>query len=243
MYEFIELEFLKLKRSKIFLLTLIGAIFPSFLLFLSAKFGEFQEAISFQTFLNQVNMYTSLIFVVLLFTIIISYLFGREYNEHTLKTILTAPTSRGTFILSKYTMFLVWVLIITLLTSISAIIFGYLAGATGFSLDVVFNNFKELLYTNLLLFLTFSPLVFLSLIITNMIPAMIGGAVLTFTNMIIASTKYGIYFPWSAPYLIASGEIAQYTNNYMISYAIIILTFLIGAILSYTYFTKKDIPL
>lgn len=242
MYEFIELEFLKLKRSKIFLLTLIGAIFPSFLLFLSAKFGEF-GTITFQTFLSQVNMYTSLIFIILLFTIIISYLFGREYNEHTLKTILTAPTSRKTFLLSKYAMFLVWVLIITLLTSISAIIFGYLAGATGFSLDIVFNNFKELLYTNLLLFLTFFPLVFLSLIITNMIPAMIGGAILTFTNMIIASTKYGIYFPWSSPYLIASGEIAQYTTNYSISYTIIILTFLIGSMLSYAYFTKKDIPL
>ena len=90
MYNFIEIEFIKLKRSKIFILTLLGAIFPSFLLFLSAKFGEFTETITLETFLSQVNMYTSLIFVILLFTIIMSYLFGREYNEHTLKTILTA---------------------------------------------------------------------------------------------------------------------------------------------------------
>ncbi len=243
MYNFLELEFMKLKRSKIFLLTILGAIFPSFLLFLSAKFGEFQETISFQTFLSQVNMYMSLIFVILLFTIIISYLFGREYNEHTLKTILTAPTSRTSFILGKYLMFLVWVLIITAVTSISALMFGYLAGATGLTLNVFINSFTELIYTNILLFLSFSPVVFISLKITSMIPAMIGGALLTFTNMIIASSKYSIYFPWSAPYIIASGEILEYTNTYTTSYAIILVTFLVGLTLSYAYFTRKDIPL
>lgn len=243
MYNFIEIEFIKLKRSKIFILTLLGAIFPSFLLFLSAKFGEFTETITLETFLSHVNMYMSLIFVILLFTIIMSYLFGREYNEHTLKTILTAPTTRSTFIISKYTMFLVWILIITMITTLSAIVFGYLAGTTGFTINVILNSLKELIITNLLLFLTFTPLVFLSLKITNLVPAMIGGAILTFTNMIISSSKYGIYFPYSIPYLLTSGEIFEYTTNLTIPYIIIIATFIIGIIASYTYFTRNDIPL
>lgn len=185
----------------------------------------------------------SLIFVILLFTIIMSYLFGREYNEHTLKTILTAPTTRSTFIISKYTMFLVWILIITMITTLSAIVFGYLAGTTGFTINVILNSLKELIITNLLLFLTFTPLVFLSLKITNLVPAMIGGAILTFTNMIISSSKYGIYFPYSIPYLLTSGEIFEYTTNLTIPYIIIIATFIIGIIASYTYFTRNDIPL
>ncbi|RAP51321.1 MAG: bacitracin ABC transporter permease [Methanosphaera sp. rholeuAM270] len=243
MYNFIEIEFLKLKRSKILILTILGAIFPSFLLYLSAKFGEFTETISLETFMSHVNMYMSLIFAVLLFTIIMSYLFGREYNEHTLKTILTAPTSRKMFILSKYSMFLVWILMITIVTTISALAFGYLASTTQLTINVVIDSFTELLFTNLLLFLTFTPLVFVSLKITSLVPAMIGGAVLTFSNMIISSSKYGIYFPWSCPYLIASGEITQYTTNCTTSYMIILATFLIGLIVSYTYFTRKDIPL
>lgn len=243
MYNFIEIEFLKLKRSKIFLLTLMGAIFPSFLMFLSSKFGEFTETITLKTFLSHVNMYMSLIFVVLLLTIIMSYLFGREYNEHTLKTMLTAPTSRKMFLLSKYTMFIVWALIITLLTTISAVVFGLLAGTTACSMTVVIDSFKEILISNMLLLLTFTPLVFVTLKITNLVPAMIGGAILTFTNMIISSSKYGIYFPYSIPYLIASGEILEYTSNYTISYLIILLTFLVGLIVSYIYFTRNDIPI
>lgn len=243
MLNYIELEFLKLKRSRIFLLTLFGAMFPAFILFLTAEIGEFTETLQFRTFFTNVNMYMSLIFAILLFTIIISYLFGREYNEHTLKTILTAPTSRTTFIFSKYLMFLIWIVLVTIITSISAVFFGYLAGATGFSINIFLYSFKELLITNLLLFLTFSPLVFLSLLITNMIPAMIGGALLTFTNMIISSSRYSIYFPWSCPYMLASGEIAQYTSNTVISYIIIATTFMIGIILSYMYFKRRDIPL
>ncbi|RAP52379.1 MAG: bacitracin ABC transporter permease [Methanosphaera sp. rholeuAM130] len=243
MYNFIQIELMKLKRSKIFILTLLGAIFPSFLLFLSAKFGEFTETISLQTFLSLVNMYMSLIFAILLFTIIMSYLFGREYNEHTLKTILTAPTSRGMFILTKYAMFLLWILLITVITCISGVMFGYLAGTTGFGMNVVLDSFRELLFTNILLYLTFTPLVFITLIISNLVPAMIGGAVLTFTNMIVASSKYGIYFPWSCPYLISSGEILEYTTNYTASYVIIIVTFLAGLIISYAYFRRNDIPL
>ena len=243
MYNFLEIECLKLKRSKIFLLTLLGAIFPSFLLYLSAKFGEFTETITMETFLGQVNMYTSLIFIILLFTIIISYLFGREYTEHTLKTMITAPTSRKMFIISKYLMFLVWILLLTMITTTSAVIFGYMAGTTQITITAVFNSFKELLFTNLLLYLTFTPIVFITLIISNLVPAMIGGAVLTFTNMIIASSKYGIYFPWSCPYLIASGEILEYTSNITTSYLIILTTFIIGLMISYIYFTRKDIPL
>ena len=243
MYNFIEIEFLKLKRSKIFLLTLLGAAFPSFLLYLSAQFGEFAQTITMKTFLSQVNMYMSLIFVILLFTIIISYLFGREYNEHTLKTMLTAPTSRTMFLLSKYAMFLLWIIIISIVTTLSAVIFAFMAGTTAFSITVVIESFRQLLMTNMLLFLTFMPLIFITLKITNLVPAMIGGAILTFTNMIISSSIYGIYFPYSIPYLIASGEILEYTTNYTPSYIILMATFLLGLLLSYTYFTRSDVPI
>ena len=73
MYNFIEIEFLKLKRSKIFLLTLLGAIFPSFLLFLSSELCEFTETISMYSLLSEVNMYIHQILVVLLAKLLMSY--------------------------------------------------------------------------------------------------------------------------------------------------------------------------
>ena len=172
MFTFIEMEFLKLKRSKIFLLSLFGAILPPLLMFIAVT--SFDEGQTFEALFTNVNMYMSAMFAVLIFAIIISYLFGREYNEHTLKTMLTIPVSREKFLISKYVMFLVWIVILTVVTSISTLVFGFAAGLDGFSLRIFADGFTQLLYANVLLFLSFSPFVFVSLFITNMVPAMVG---------------------------------------------------------------------
>ena len=241
MLTFIEMEFLKLKRSNIFLLSIMGAILPPLLMFI-ATFA-FDETQTFEMLYSSVNMYMSALFAILLFAIMISYLFGREYNEHTLKTMLTIPVSRGKFLMSKYVMFLAWILILTVVTSMSTMVFGFVAGLEGFSIKIVVDSFLQLLFANVLLFLTFSPFVFVSLLITNMVPAMVGGAGLTLVNMLIYGQTWAPYVPWVCPYLIASGEIAEYSASVTVSYGIILATFVIGLVISYIYFTRTDVSL
>lgn len=241
MLTFIRMEFLKLKRSNIFLLSLLGAILPPLLMFIAVS--AFGEGNTFQILFTNVNMYMSALFAVLLFAIMISYLFGREYNEHTLKTMLTIPVSRGKFLASKYVMFLVWIVILTVVTTLSTLVFGFIAGLGGFSINLLIASFGELLFANILLFLTFSPFVFLSLFITNMVPAMVGGAGLTLVNLMIYGQTWAPYVPWVCPYLISSGEIAQYSTSATVSYGIILATFVIGLMISYIYFVKTDVSL
>ena len=235
------MEFLKFKRSNIFLLSLIGAVIPPLLMYIAVV--AFDEGHTFELLFTNVNMYMSALFAVMLFSIMISYLFGREYNEHTLKTMLTIPISRGKFLASKYVMFLVWILILTAVTSLSTLVFGFAAGLEGFSIKLFFASFGQLLFANVLLFLTFSPFVFISLFITNMVPAMVGGAGLTLVNMLIYGQTWAPYVPWVCPYLIASGEIAEYSTSITVSYGVILLTFIIGLVISYIYFTKTDVAL
>ena len=241
MLTFIEMEFLKLKRSNIFLLSLIGAILPPLLMFIAVF--AFDEGHTFELLFSNVNMYMLALFAILLYAIMISYLFGREYNEHTLKTMLTIPVSRGKFLLSKYVMFLVWILILTVVTTLSTMVLGFVAGLDGFSLKLFIDSFAQLLFANVLLFLTFSPFVFISLFITNMVPAMVGGAGLALVNMMIYGQTWAPYVPWVCPYLIASGEIAEYSSSITLSYAVILATFAIGLVISYIYFTKTDVSL
>nr|WP_295001234.1 ABC transporter permease [uncultured Methanobrevibacter sp.] len=241
MFTFIEMEFLKLKRSKIFLLSLLGAVLPPLLMFIAVT--SFDEGQTFEALFTNVNMYMSAMFAVLIFAIIISYLFGREYNEHTLKTMLTIPVSREKFLASKYIMFLVWIVILTVVTSISTLAFGFAAGLDGFSLKIFADGFAQLLYANVLLFLSFSPFVFVSLFITNMVPAMIGGAGLALVNLMVYGQNWAPFVPWVCPYLIASGEIAEYSTSITVSYGVILTTFVIGLVISYIYFTKTDVSI
>lgn len=241
MFTFIEMEFLKLKRSKIFLLSLLGAVLPPLLMFIAVT--SFDEGQTFEALFTNVNMYMSAMFAVLIFAIIISYLFGREYNEHTLKTMLTIPVSRKKFLASKYIMFLVWIVILTVVTSISTLAFGFAAGLDGFSLKIFADGFAQLLYANVLLFLSFSPFVFISLFITNMVPAMISGAGLALVNLMVYGQNWAPFVPWVCPYLIASGEIAEYSTSITVSYGVILATFVIGLVISYIYFTKTDVSI
>lgn len=241
MFTFIEMEFLKLKRSRIFLLSLLGAVLPPLLMFIAVT--SFDEGQTFEALFTNVNMYMSAMFAVLIFAIIISYLFGREYNEHTLKTMLTIPVSREKFLASKYIMFLVWIVILTVVTSISTLAFGFAAGLEGFSIKIFAEGFAQLLYANVLLFLSFSPFVFVSLFITNMVPAMVGGAGLALVNLMVYGQNWAPFVPWVCPYLIASGEIAEYTTSITVSYGVILATFVIGLVISYIYFTKTDVSI
>ena len=140
-------------------------------------------------------------------------------------------------------MFLVWIIILTVVTSLSTAVFGFIAGLGGFSINLLITSFAQLLFANILLFLTFSPFVFLSLFITNMVPAMVGGATLTLVNLMIYGQTWAPYVPWVCPYLISSGEIAQYSTSITVSYGIILATFVIGLAISYIYFVKTDVSL
>ena len=220
---------------------MLGAVLPPLLMFIAVT--SFDEGQTFEALFTNVNMYMSAMFAVLIFAIIISYLFGREYNEHTLKTMLTIPVSREKFLASKYIMFLVWIVILTVVTSISTLAFGFAAGLDGFSLKIFADGFAQLLYANVLLFLSFSPFVFVSLFITNMVPAMIGGAGLALVNLMVYGQNWAPFVPWVCPYLIASGEIAEYSTSITVSYGVILATFVIGLVISYIYFTKTDVSI
>ena len=110
MLTFIKTEFLKLKHSKIFLLTVLGALSIPSLLYIGLLTGEHA---TFQGILDYCATYACSLFYIIIFTIIIAYIFGREYTEHTLKTILTTPLSKTKLLIGKYLMFFIWAFIIT----------------------------------------------------------------------------------------------------------------------------------
>lgn len=241
MFNFMYTEFLKLKNSKIFLLTILGAISPALLMFLANMAEEFE--FTYKKLFEVNTEYMIGLFAVLLCAIIISYLIGREYNEHTLKLIISAPVSKSKYLLGKYLMFLVWVLILMFISGVSAFLFGVVGGAKGFSLNVVFDGFYQLIYGGFLLFLAMSPFMFIAMLINSMVPAMIGGSILVIANMFAWAHTIAPYFPWIAPFLIVSGEISQFSCPSFIPYVVIGIIFIIGILISYIYFIKKDVRL
>lgn len=242
MLNFIQVEFLKLKNSYIFLLTVLGALFPAFLLLL----GHLEDPsmlFTYKQIFEVTYEYVIALFAILLFSIVISYLIGREYNEHTLKSIMPVSISKSKYLVGKYLMFLIWVIILMIISFLSTLVVGFIGGANAFSINVLLEGFYNLIFGGFLIFLTMSPFIFLAMIINNMVPAIIGGAMLTLANLMVAGQSVAPYFPWVGPYLLISGSIAEFNCPSYIPYLVIAITFILGFAISYIYFIKQDIVL
>lgn len=245
MFNFIQAEFLKLKRSRIFTLSILGAMAPSLLMFLALLVYNSQNSSSLPAdeFLNFIPFYYLLLIGVMLFSLIIAHLFTREYKEHTLKSILTSPISKTHYVMGKFVMFIIWALILAVVAFVSAIVLGSLGGMEGLTLDMAIDTLTQLLVGSILLAIAMTPFAFISLLFKNTIPVVIAGVVVSLSNSIVYGQEQSPLSPWCSPLLYSANELTNYSYGVQTPLLIIGITCLIGILLAIIYFNKTDVTL
>ncbi len=246
MLNFIQTEFLKLKNSKLFIISLLTGFLPPFLMYLGALEMKAEDptfVLEFAKMFTETNVYMTGLFAVFILCIMISYLIGREYTEHTLKLVLTSPISHFKYLLGKYIVFIIWTLTLFGVTFIGALLFGFVAEGNGLTFNMALYYLSEMIVGGFLLSLAMTPFIFLSMIMKNIVPSMITGAVLVLINLLSYSCAWGPYFPWMASYIISSNTMAEYSCGLFLPLTTIGVTFLLGLIISYIYFKVKDVSL
>ena len=157
-----------------------------------------------------------------------SWIFGREFSDHTVKDILALPVSRVYIVLAKFIMVVVWSVILSVIYFISGFGFGLLVDLPGFSVELISMNGFIYFITSVLLILLCTPVAFLASYSRGYIFP-IGFVILT---MILANFSglvgLGPYFPWAVPglYGMASGSENMQLN--VVSYIILFGTCLAG---------------
>lgn len=90
-------ELLKLKRSNMFLISIIRASVAPVLVvvasYIHIKTKQPTPTILFHQLFTEVNLYTTLVMGFPLYGVVVAYLFTREYTEDTLKHLLAIPVS------------------------------------------------------------------------------------------------------------------------------------------------------
>lgn len=238
-------ESLKIRRSRIFLATIIFFILVSSMMSLvmfvqknpevSAKLGMIGDKAALLRFgePNWQNYFRLLIEglagVGLVGTgFVASWIFGREFSDHTIKDILALPVSRVYIVLSKFVMVVLWSLILILIYYSFGLLFGFLVDLPGFSSGMIFENSKVYCVTSFLLIFLCTPVAFLASYSRGYLFP-IGFVILT---MILANFSglvgLGPYFPWAVPglYGIPSGSENMQLNG--ASYIILFCTSLSG---------------
>ena len=238
-------EFLKLRKSKMLLATILFMMFVSSMMGMfmfvqkypeiSAKLGmigdkaqmlRFGEPSWQNYFRLAIEGMAGVGLVVSGF--IATWIFGREYSDHTLKDILALPVSRESIVLSKFIVVVLWFIILSVAYLVMTLAAGMLIGLPGMSHEIIMKNVYVFSVTSFLILFLCTPVAFFASYTRGYIFPM-GFVILT---LILANFSglvgLGPYFPWAIPGLFGNPTGSEGMQLKNASYIILILTSLAG---------------
>lgn len=244
MADLLYTELLKLKRSKMFLLSFIGAAVAPFMVVISTyihiKTKDPTQVVLFEDLFFDANMYTTLLIGVPLYGVVTAYLFNREYVEDTLKNLLTIPVSRTAIILSKTLLLSLWIMLLTLLAWGLTLLLGVLGRFDGLSPELVVRSLLDFVVCGAFLIVLSTPVILTSVVLKNYVPTIVLTIFITLINVMSSNSEYKGLIPWTAAFDIAHGTLLpEYPAYY--SYSIIAATSILGFVATLVYFRRADI--
>ncbi|MDI7246969.1 MAG: ABC transporter permease [Bacillota bacterium] len=234
-------EFLKLKGSPALWVSAVGVV--SAPLLTGLLMGALGAAVGWAKFMNQ-----SIAFVVflgsVLFGLVAAYLFGREYTEDTLKSLLTAPVQRAWIIVAKLIVLLVWSLGLALVAWIVSILIGLTVVSEVLSLGMAWQTMKWFIVTVFLVYATLPSVAWLAMWSRGYIVPIGFALVTAFSGLIfLGSNKYSKLFPWTIPTAYALS--VRPDNPGVVlgasSWAVMATLFVLGAIMCLLHLRYADV--
>lgn len=172
----------------------------------------------------------------ILFILIISWTFGREFVDGTVKDMLAVPVQRASILLAKFIVVAAWSAALAIVILIAGLIMGAMLGLPDGSIGVLSHGSVLLMVTAGLVIAAVLPFaLFASLGRGYLLP--VGLAVLTLmaTNLVMI-VGWGEYFPWAVPGLYVQGK----TPLTPVSYWIVFLTAIAGMLATYLWWMRAD---
>ena len=242
MLNIIYCELLKLKKSYILQVAIISGLFMSILIDLvSLISGEkFQ---SFEHYSSTVEMLNILLLYTILFSLIVGYVFSREFADKTASVIYTCSVSRIKIFIGKLIIIYILISLVSVVRIISIYLSYYILMNTLPESMFIVNHIKYNVYSLIFEFLLMPIPILITNMSKNLIVPVVYGTVGTIVTMItLRSSSLVIkYFPLVAPYKFI--EKIYRSNLVDLNYSVIsgITCFVVSMIISIYQYNRDDI--
>ena len=174
----------------------------------------------------------------LVFSLVESWVFGREFADGTLKDLLAVPVSRATILLAKFLVVVLWSLLLTVMLSLVCLLLGAAIGLLQGTKEVFWNGTVTLAVTACLVIVDVFPFAFFASVGRGyLLPMGVTLLVLLLGN-VVAIAGWGSYFPWAVPALYV--ERAGRVNLEPASYLLVLITGLAGLAGTYLWWKYAD---
>lgn len=171
-----------------------------------------------------------------LFVLIISWVFGREFADRTLKDMLAVPVSRSSILMAKFAVVAAWSGVLTAGIFGLGLAIGAIINLPHGSMAVLLRGGVSVGISACLVFAVVLPFAFLASVGRGyLLP--LGVAVLTLiaANLLMVA-GWGDYFPWGIPAIYAQGK----DPLPPISFVIVVLTGVAGIVATYLWWKHAD---
>jgi ABC-2 type transport system permease protein len=220
-------EQLKAQRARMPLLTLagltlaplMGALFMKILLdpAWAAHFGALTTKAQLSAAHGDWPTYFALLTQALavggaiIFSLVVIWLFGREYSDHTAKDLLALPIPRATIVTAKLLLAALWCAALTLWVYLLGLALGALTSLPGWTADRWLHATAVYVVTAILTIALALPLALAASAGHGYLPAIGVMILLFFFSQVLSVLGLGPWFPWAAPALLsgAAGPAAQ----------------------------------
>lgn len=172
---------------------------------------------------------------IILFSLIGSWVFGREYADRTVKDLLALPTPRSAIVLAKFILIVGWSGVLIVMSYLVALAVGTAVGLPNVPLQVFLQGASTLAITAALTLASDAPIIFFASAGRGYLPP-VGVAMLAIAlAQVVGIIGWGEFFPWSIPLVYSqSGELG------IASYIIVGLTSLIGIAATFAWWELVD---
>jgi ABC-2 type transport system permease protein len=175
----------------------------------------------------------------ILFSLIGSWVFGREFVDRTVKDLLALPVSRSAIVAAKLVLLAAWALALSVMIFLIGLGVGSAVGLPPTSVQVMAQAAITLADTAALTFAVVTPVVFFASAGRGYLPPMGVAFLLLIAAQLIAWAGWGEYFPWSIPALYA-GVVGTSGALGIASYAVVLLTGTAGVAATFLWWVLAD---
>jgi ABC-2 type transport system permease protein len=164
----------------------------------------------------------------IIFSLVVIWLFGREYSDHTAKDLLALPTLRATIVAAKLLLAALWCAVLALWTYLLGLALGALLGLPGWTTGVWLHATTVYAVTAALAIALMLPLAWAASVGRGYLPAIGVMILLFFLSQVLSALGLGPWFPWAAPALLSGAAGPQAQNLGMGSYLLVIVVVTVG---------------
>ena len=174
----------------------------------------------------------------ILFALITSWVFGREFSDHTAKEILALPTPRWAIVCAKFGTIALWTLALTILVLIVGLGVGFAVAIPGWSADLTRTSAGTLLLTAILNLLLVPFVALFASSGRGYLPPMGWTILISVFANIVGVLGWGDWFPWTVPVL-ASGMVKTQSVE-LHSYIVLLLASIAGFAATVYWWERAD---